>query len=167
MAQDVRGGGVVEAGRLGDRGDDAAGGAGGQASSLGVEEQDLDPLEEAVNSLSARTGTLFVISAGNDGRPGTVSSAGSADAALTVGAVDRSDRIADFSSQGPRQGDHAIKPDITAPGVNIVAAAAGGAYRTLSGTSMAARHVAGAAAILAQKHPDWTGRQSVSRTWRG
>ncbi|TMR89067.1 S8 family peptidase [Nonomuraea basaltis] len=125
----------------------------------GPDTLDLDPLEEAVNSLSARTGTLFVISAGNDGRPATVSSPGSADAALTVGAVDRSNRIADFSSQGPRQGDHAIKPDITAPGVNIVAAAAGGAYQTLSGTSMAAPHVAGTAAILAQKHPEWTGRQ--------
>ncbi|MFD8533770.1 S8 family serine peptidase [Streptosporangium canum] len=125
----------------------------------GPDTLELDPLEEAVNSLSERTGTLFVISAGNNGRPGIISSPGSADAALTVGAVDRSDRIADFSSRGPRQGDHAIKPDLTAPGVDIVAAAPGGAYQTLSGTSMAAPHVTGAATILAQKHPEWTGRQ--------
>ncbi|WP_263657331.1 S8 family serine peptidase [Nonomuraea gerenzanensis] len=119
---------------------------------------ELDPLEEAVNSLSERTGTLFVISAVNSGRPGTISSPGSADAALTVGAVDRSDRIADFSSWGPRQGDHAIKPDITAPGVDIVAAAPGGGYQTLSGTSMAAPHVTISAAILAQKHPETVGQ---------
>ncbi|GAB2494621.1 hypothetical protein GCM10027187_72080 [Streptosporangium sandarakinum] len=86
----------------------------------------IDPLEHAVNTLSARTGALFVIAAGNDGAPGSVSSPGSADAALTVGAVDGSDRMAEFSSRGPRLGDHAIKPEVTAPGVGIMAAAAQG-----------------------------------------
>ncbi|MEU7897120.1 S8 family serine peptidase [Nonomuraea sp. NPDC049152] len=50
---------------------------------------------------------------------------------------------------------------MTAPGVDVVAAAASGTadgpYRSMSGTSMATPHVAGAAAILAQRHPDWTG----------
>ena len=59
--------------------------------------------------------------------------------------------------------DHAIKPEVTAPGVDIVAAAAAGTadglHRPLSGTSMASPHVAGAAAILAQRHPEWTGAQ--------
>ncbi|WP_214415301.1 S8 family serine peptidase [Sphaerisporangium fuscum] len=125
----------------------------------GLDTPGLDPLELAVNRLSATKGTLFVVAAGNDGKSGTVNSPGSADAALTVGAVDREDRLADFSSRGPRSFDHAVKPDITAPGTDIVAAALGGGYIAHSGTSMAAPHVAGAAAIIAQQHPDWNGER--------
>ncbi|WP_329316454.1 S8 family peptidase [Streptomyces sp. NBC_01262] len=131
----------------------------------------IDPVEETVNRLSAEKGTLFVVAAGNEGEAGasTVDSPGSADAALTVGAVDKSDELAEFSSRGPRVGDGAIKPDLTAPGVDITAASAPGSliaaedpspapgYVTISGTSMATPHVAGAAAILAQEHPDWSG----------
>ncbi|MFI6184255.1 S8 family serine peptidase [Nonomuraea sp. NPDC051191] len=118
----------------------------------------LDPVEQAVNALSASTGALFVVGAGNSGRA-PVSSPASADAALAVGAVDRDDKIADFSSTGPREGDHAVKPDITAPGIAIMAAEAGGGHVAMDGTSMATPHVAGAAAILAQRHPDWSGQR--------
>ncbi|MFC9386944.1 S8 family peptidase [Streptomyces venezuelae] len=126
-----------------------------------------DPVSETVERLSATTGTLFVIAAGNAGPgPTTIGTPGTADAALTVGAVDKKDVLASFSSRGPRIGDSAIKPEITAPGVGIVAARAAGTsmgtpydahYTAANGTSMATPHVAGAAALLKQRHPDWTG----------
>ncbi|MFE2543040.1 S8 family serine peptidase [Actinacidiphila glaucinigra] len=129
-----------------------------------------DPLSEAVNRLSEETGALFVIAAGNSGpAPYTVGAPGAADAALTVGAVQGPgkgvDQLAPFSSRGPRVGDNAVKPDLTGPGVDVLAARSQyapegeGAYQTMSGTSMATPHVAGAAALLAAKHPDWTGQQ--------
>jgi subtilisin family serine protease len=132
----------------------------------GPDTPDIDPLEEAINRISAERGTLFVIAAGNEGDRQTIDSPGSAEAALTVGAVDRDDALAEFSSRGPRRGDGGIKPDLTAPGVDIVAALAAGThlgevvdgvYVRLSGTSMATPHVAGAAALLLQQHPDWRG----------
>ncbi|MET7552372.1 S8 family serine peptidase [Streptomyces sp. NPDC005479] len=126
-----------------------------------------DPLSQAVNQLSAETGALFVIAAGNTGNgPYSVTAPGTADAALTVGAVDSSDHLAEFSAAGPRMNDDGLKPDLTAPGVDVLAARSqymneggGGYYRSDSGTSMAAPHVAGAAVLLAQKHPRWTGHQ--------
>ncbi len=127
-----------------------------------------DPMSQAVNELSASSDTLFVIAAGNFGGNETVATPGAADAALTVGAFDKQDQLAPFSSRGPRVGDGGLKPEITGPGVDIVAARAAGTflgepvddfYTRLSGTSMATPHVSGAAAIVAQQHPDWTGEQ--------
>ncbi|MEU9447613.1 S8 family peptidase [Streptomyces sp. NPDC048277] len=131
----------------------------------GYDSPEIDPLEAEVNKLSHDKGILFAIAAGNEG-PESIGSPGSAEAALTVGAVDGNDKLADFSSTGPAA-DGSIKPDVTAPGVDITAAAAKGSvidqevgenppgYLTISGTSMATPHVAGAAAILKQEHPDW------------
>jgi subtilisin family serine protease len=123
-----------------------------------------DPMAQATQKLSQSTRTLFVVAAGNAG-PGTetVSSPGCVPGVLTVGAVDRDDTTAGFSSRGPVAVTHTLKPEIAAPGVDISAASAGGrgvyAYRTMSGTSMATPHVAGAAAVVRQAHPDWTAQQ--------
>ncbi|UYQ65236.1 S8 family serine peptidase [Streptomyces peucetius] len=123
-----------------------------------------DPMSTAAEELAQNKGTLFVVAAGNTGPSlNTVSSPGCAPSVLTVGAVDRDDSTAPFSSRGPAPVPHTLKPEIAAPGVAISAASAGGrgvyAYRSMSGTSMAAPHVAGAAAVVKQRHPDWTAQQ--------
>ncbi|SEP73086.1 minor extracellular serine protease Vpr [Virgibacillus subterraneus] len=66
--------------------------------------------------------------------------------------------IADFSSRGPVTVNWDLKPEVSAPGTNILSTVPGG-YQELQGTSMAAPHVTGAMALLKEAHPDWTIKQ--------
>lgn len=86
--------------------------------------------------------------------------------------VSRANRVAGFSSRGPNGGmPDVIKPDISAPGVSILAAQTpipndgqtpGQLFQIISGTSMSSPHVAGAFALLKEAHPDWTPAQARS-----
>lgn len=129
-----------------------------------------DPLSKAVD-WAVREGVVVVTSAGNDGPDySTLGSPAVSTLAITVGAVDKNGELADFSSRGPT-GDVRVKPDVLAPGVDIIAPLAknsviekalgsskiegvGGDYIALSGTSMSAPHVAGVAALILQVRPD-------------
>jgi|GEM_PF-2792331 len=123
--------------------------------SLGGPPLSEDPMSEAVNNAVAQ-GVTFVIAAGNSFDYGTIGTPGVAEKAITVGATDFSDLTAYFSSKGPVQNTFAIKPDVAAPGLDIYSSVLNGQYAVYSGTSMASPHVAGAAALLFEKHPDWT-----------
>jgi subtilisin family serine protease len=116
-----------------------------------------DPLEDAVDN-ATKAGVLSVVAAGNEGRLGygTVSSPGTSETALTVGACDSADNVAVFSSIGPDPIHFSIKPEVIAPGVNILSTVLNNETANYSGTSMATPHVTGIAALLKQEHPAWT-----------
>lgn len=114
-------------------------------------------------------GAQFATGAADDGSLGLVavqingSDAADIQGLLATGPVslglrgaDATDQMAEFSSRGPVPGSYALKPEVVAPGVEIRSTVPGGGYERMSGTSMAAPHVAGAAALVRQAHPDWS-----------
>ncbi|MBA3844563.1 MAG: S8 family serine peptidase [Actinobacteria bacterium] len=131
---------------------------------LSLGEPEVEPSRDivvaAINAAAA-AGVVPVLAAGNDFTDfgyGSISSPGNAKDAITVAAVSASGVIADFSSAGPTPLSLQLKPDVSAPGLNVLSSlpTKQGSFGVLSGTSMASPHVAGAAALLKQRHPTWT-----------
>jgi hypothetical protein len=122
------------------------------------------------------SGVVVVAAAGNLGRARyltvrgeldegyrgmSITDPGNAPSVITVGATHRSDPhtygISFFSSRGPT-GDGRLKPDLVAPGEKVVSTLPGDREDAMDGTSMAAPHVSGAAALLLERHPEFIGR---------
>ena len=140
---------------------------------LSLGEPEVEPSRDIVVVAldhAADAGVVPVVAAGNDGAgAGGVSSPANAPEAITVAASSEGDNgpadvIADFSSAGPTPISLEMKPDVTAPGVDILSSLPRNAWspHDWSGTSMATPHVAGGAAILKQRHPTWTVAQIKS-----
>jgi serine protease AprX len=155
-----------------------------------------DPLCQAVES-AWKAGITVVVAAGNYGRVavngsngyGTITAPGNDPYVITVGATKSNgstslsaETLASFSSKGPTTYDHVVKPDLVAPGNDVVSLSAPGAtlealfpaelvsgndgnndYFTLSGTSMATPAVAGAVALLMQQNINLTPDQVKAR----
>lgn len=140
---------------------------------IGCSSDGTSAQEQIVNA-AMEAGLIVCIATGNDDAQSQIASPAGADLCISVGAsthgstLDRGDdRVADFSNEGPRlddgDADHLdeMKPSVVAPGANIQSASGdftsdGGAYHSLSGTSMATPHVAGVCALLRQANPGLT-----------
>jgi serine protease AprX len=129
--------------------------------SEGCNQSNFGIMQIAVENLK-NAGTFIAVSAGNDGWAGCNSIMNPAsiyEASFSVGASDIMDTLANFSSRGSVaiDGSMRLKPNVTAPGVNVRSCVPGGGYTSYSGTSMAGPHVAGAIALLISAKPSLAG----------
>jgi subtilisin family serine protease len=141
---------------------------------LSLGESEVEPSRDIVVKAlenAAAAGVVPVVAAGNEGEGsghGSISSPANTPAAIAVaassagGSSGAPDEIADFSSIGPTPISLQLKPDVTAPGESILSSIPHGSWDVWDGTSMATPHVAGAVALLMQRHPTWTVEQVKS-----
>jgi subtilisin len=130
-----------------------------RVASLSLGYPGYDPVFLELIRRLMRRNVLPVFAIGNEG-PNTSRSPGNYPGTLAIGASDDSKRTAAFSSSHhfKRKRD-ANKPNVVAPGVDVISAKPGGGYQTMDGTSMATPHVAGVAALLLEARPQATARQ--------
>jgi subtilisin family serine protease len=108
-------------------------------------------------------GIFPAFAAGNSGPScSSVGSPGDNPEAFASGATDIDDLIANFSSRGPSKFGSIIKPNVSAPGVNIRSSWIGNTYRVISGTSMASPHTAGTVALIWAAAPDYRGKVAAT-----
>jgi subtilisin family serine protease len=141
---------------------------------LSLGEPEIEPSRDVVVKAidaAADAGVVPVVAAGNsygDAGKGGIGSPANAPEAITVAASTEggggtaADLIAGFSDSAPTTISLQFKPDVTAPGVNVLSSFPDNGWEVLSGTSMASPHVAGAVAVLKQRHPAWTVQQLKS-----
>ncbi|WP_376696531.1 S8 family peptidase [Wenzhouxiangella sp. EGI_FJ10305] len=108
---------------------------------------DDDSVYAEIFEMLHQAGIVVVVASGNESRTDGISSPACVSHALAVGSLEKNGRISGFSNSGPIL-------DIVAPGGDINSSVPGGSYARLSGTSMAAPHVAGAVASLRSAYPD-------------
>ncbi|MEU4231619.1 S8 family serine peptidase [Nonomuraea sp. NPDC026600] len=107
---------------------------------------DGDPRKPVFDNLLA-AGVATVIAAGNNGFTDAISAPACVSSAVAVGSTTNEDTVSSFSNRGPLL-------DLFAPGSDVISSVPGDGYRSMSGTSMAAPHVAGALAVLRQAFPN-------------
>ncbi|MEU5057758.1 MULTISPECIES: S8 family serine peptidase [unclassified Streptomyces] len=125
-----------------------------------------DPFYDDILAAWDSAGIFEAFAAGNDGDGVTCETSdppGAQADSYGVGAYDANGKIASFSGFGPSRLDGSAKPNISAPGVNVESAWPGSSYNTISGTSMATPHVAGAVALLWSAAPSLIGKIDETR----